>query len=152
MRKISENQRFQENDAQLQSVQFELERAQKRICDLMEINDHQNTRITNQEQMLQDQKSFIQDCNGKIDHLNGLRDGIVKSFEDENRLKEEKINKLLREVQKLKRKKKKERKVESNLEVPPTGIQNQANTETNSKRAMTEYNTQRPITEGNSLE
>ena len=48
--------------------------------------------------MIEDQKSFIQDCNGKIEHLNGLRDGIVKSLEDENKLKEEKIAKLLREI------------------------------------------------------
>ena len=85
----------------------------------MEINDHVNGRIANQEKMIEDQKSFIQDCNGKIEHLNGLRDGIVKSLEDENKLKEEKIAKLLREIQRLKRKKKKEKKQDNNLEVNP---------------------------------
>ena len=98
MKKLKENQRFQENEAELRNVQFELERAQKRIRDLIEINDHVNGRIANQERMIEDQKSFIQDCNGKIEHLNGLRDGIVKSLEDENKLKEEKIAKLLREI------------------------------------------------------
>ena len=47
MEKLKENQRFQENDAELRNVQFELERAQKRIRDLMEINDHVNGRIAN---------------------------------------------------------------------------------------------------------
>ena len=80
--------------------------------------------------MIQDQKSFIQDCNGRIDHLNGLRDGIVKSLEDENKLKEEKISKLVRENQKLKRKKKLDKK-EQNLQARLLQSQNEANTEVN---------------------